>query len=305
MSGRNILWAAALLACQACGPSVDAPQGPADAVGKGEEPTIALDGSSIVFYNVENLFDTEDDPRINDEDFLPGSRQQWTHERYQMKLEQLSRALSWTDEELPALIGLSEVENEAVVQDLATTGRLKEVGYGVVHFDSPEERGIDVALLLDPRRAAVIHSEKLPIDLGGDRTRDLLYAHLNMAGDTDLHVFVGHWPSSREGQVESEPKRMAVASVLRARADELLRFDPNAHVVIMGDLNDGPTDRSIQEGLRATCTTSATADLFALMCLEDLRAHGSYQYQGEWEYLDQFIVSRAMLARTMVRCPLG
>lgn len=298
MNGRNILWAAALLACQACGPSVDAPQEPTDARLKGEEPTIALDGSSIVFYNVENLFDTEDDPRTNDADFLPTGKLKWTEERYNHKLQQLAKAISWTGPELPAVIGLCEVENVRVVHDLARNAELAAIGYVVLHFDSPDERGIDVALLVDPARARVLHAEALPVALDDDATRDVLHAQLDVLGTADLHVFVNHWSSRSGGQEASEPKRLAAASVVRAQVDVLLEQDPEARILIMGDLNDGPTDRSVQQGLRASCNPNDGADLFALMCMDQPAGHGSHQYQGQWNYLDQFVVSRSLLERT-------
>ena len=298
MSGRNILWAAALLLCQACGPSGAIPQGPADAGGKGEEPTIALGGSSIVFYNVENLFDTEDDPRTNDADFLPDGKLKWTEERYTHKLQQLAKAIAWTGPTMPAVIGLCEVENARVVSDLAGTAELAAVGYVVLHFDSPDERGIDVALFVDPTRVRVLQAEALPIALDDDATRDVLHAQLDVVGPSDLHVFVNHWSSRSGGQEVSEPKRMAAAVVVRAQVDALLEQDPDAQILIMGDLNDGPTDRSVQQGLRASCNPSDGADLFALMCMDQPPGHGSHHYQGEWNYLDQFVVSRSLLERT-------
>lgn len=252
-------------------------------------------GAHVVFYNVENLFDTKDDATTNDQDFLPGGDLEWTEERYRHKLEQLSNAISWAGEGPPLLVGLAEVENGSVVSDLARTGTLAEAPYAVVHFDSPDERGIDVALLVDRDRARVRSEEALAVDLPGDATRDVLYATLDVDGPQDLHVFVAHWPSRREGQRESEPKRMAAARVVRERVRDLLEKDAQALVLIMGDLNDHPTDRSVQEGLGAACDPADDADLYALMCMDRQSGEGSHQYRGEWAYLDQFIVSKALL----------
>ena len=287
-------WVLLLPALLACG-------APAHEPAQRDEPAISIGSpqpwgpTHAVFYNVENLFDTQDDPATNDEDFLPGGKLEWTEERYQHKLQQLASALSWTGDALPGIIGLAEVENAAVVKDLAHTGALADVPYTVVHFDSPDERGIDVALLVDDRRARVTRSEALPLVLNGDRSRDILYAELQRSSAPPLHVFVAHWPSRREGQRESEPKRMAAARVVRDRVDALLAKDPAAHVLIMGDLNDHPEDRSVQEGLAASCDPKAPADLFALMCMDRVPGEGSHQYNGEWAYLDQFIVSQALL----------
>jgi predicted extracellular nuclease len=287
----------ALLLLLGCGapPST----GPGAEAAAPSTPLGDMQGAHMVFYNVENLFDTHDDPATNDADFLPGSEQQWTPERYRHKLEQLSKAITWAGEGPPLLIGLAEVENATVVKDLARTGALADAPYIVVHHDSPDERGIDVTLLVDRDRARVRREEALTVDLPGDATRDVLYAALDVDGPQDLHVFVAHWPSRREGQRESEPKRMAAAHLIRERVNDLLDQDAQALVLIMGDLNDHPTDRSVQEGLGAGCDPQADADLYALMCMDRLPGEGSHQYNGEWAYLDQFIVSKALLDRTL------
>jgi endonuclease/exonuclease/phosphatase family metal-dependent hydrolase len=256
-----------------------------------------LAGQRIVCYNVENLFDTTDDTDSEDSDFLPAGRLQWTEERYKQKLAHLAEAIGWSGNGAPPIIGLVEVENRRVVEALAATPPLKEHAYTVVHHDSPDERGIDVALLVRDTHAEVLAHEALTVRLEGDRTRDVLYAELALAKDERLHVFVDHWPSRREGLEKSAPKRMAAARVVRAKVDAILARDPRAQVLIMGDFNDAPTDASIQEGLRAACDRSTTADLFDLMCIDQPSGHGSHNYQGEWAYLDQFIVSRSLLAQ--------
>lgn len=260
-----------------------------------KEPLQPLTGQRIVCYNVENLFDTTDDTDSEDSDFLPTGRLQWTPERYATKLAHLAEAIAWSADGAPPIIGLVEVENRRVVDALAATVPLKDQGYVVVHHDSPDERGIDVALLVRDTYAEVKSHEALNVPLENDRTRDVLYAELVLAGGERLHVFVSHWPSRREGQEKSEPKRIAAAHVVRAKVDAILAADPQAQVLIIGDFNDAPTDRSIQEGLRAACDRAGKADLFDLMCMDQPPGHGSHNYQGEWAYLDQMIVSRALL----------
>ena len=240
--------------------------------------------AQVVFYNVENLFDTTDDPRTNDDDFTPAGRLQWTADRYATKLSHLAQAISWSGDRLPDLIGLAEVENRAVVQDLASTSPLDGGQYEVVHFDSPDERGIDVALLVKRGVGEVTGERALRVDLDGDHTRDVLYARLGTGGTT-WHLYVCHWPSRREGPAVSAPKRLEAALTLREHLDEVR--GPGDRVLIMGDFNDTPTDASIQKGLGATCDPSA--ELVALMCVDQPEGHGSHNFRGDWAYLDQFI----------------
>lgn len=251
---------------------------------------------SLVCYNVENLFDTIDDPRTHDNDFLPHGKLRWNTERYRHKLRQLAKSLSWTSQELPLLIGLVEVENRAVVEDLVGTSPLDRGKYIVVHEDSPDERGIDVALLVRPEYAQVLEHEALRVELpDGDRTRDVLQVRLQLAGGEHLHVFVVHWPSRGEGQEKSAPKRMAAARVVHRALERIRGEDPEAMVLVMGDLNDGPRDASVERGLKARC--NGPADLTALMCSDRCNGRGSYNHQGEWAYLDQFLVDPVLRDR--------
>lgn len=254
-----------------------------------------MNGAAVVCYNVENLFDTQDDPATNDDDFLPDGSMQWTPERYGRKLEQLARAITWAGDGPPALVGLEEVENATVVAALAATGSLRRGNYTMAHFDSPDERGIDVALLIRKDFASVLEQVPLPVDLGTDRTRDVLYVLLQLANGEKLHVLVNHWPSRREGAQRSAYKRMAAARTVRHKVDGLLRNDPGAKVLIMGDFNDYPDDGSIRQGLAAACDAHAASQLFDLMCMEQPPGSGSVQYQGQWGFFDQIIVSSALL----------
>lgn len=251
-----------------------------------------LKGATVMFYNVENLFDTKDDPAIDDEDFLPSSQMGWTLERFLTKIDRLAEAISMAGEELPVLVGMAEVENRTVVSILAAQKRLFKANYAVVHFDSPDERGIDVALMYNAMRFELVRSEALNVPLPeDDRTRDILHAELK-AGTTVYHVFVNHWPSRREGKEKSEPKRMAAAKVLKD-AVTAIRTGSDVHIMIMGDLNDRPTDRSVQEGLGAGCDRKGTG-LVDLMCVDQPEGSGSYLHNGRWQFLDQFIVDAAL-----------
>lgn len=289
--------AAGLFACgaddeqqPATDPQVDGPKRSVTAL----EPMPA--SSAVVFYNVENLFDTQNDRATNDEDFLPEGELHWTADRLATKIDHLGSAIEWAGgAHLPVLVGLCEVENADVVEALAQCEQLRSAQYAHVHFDSPDERGIDVALLYDPEHLNLIGSKPLPVPLANDRTRDILHATLASTMDT-FHVFVNHWPSRGEGLKKSEPKRMAAARVL-AQAVKGIRTGATTHLLIMGDFNDTPVDRSIQEGLGAGCDRNAP--LVDLMCVDQPEGHGSHQYDGHWDYLDQFVVDKALAARVV------
>jgi endonuclease/exonuclease/phosphatase family metal-dependent hydrolase len=251
----------------------------------------------VVFYNVENLFDTTDDPGFGDDEFTPGGKSQWTNERYEHKLHQLAEAISMAGEELPIMIGLSEVENKKVVEDLANTPPLDRGHYIIVHQDSPDERGIDVALLVSKDRATVLGQDWLTVDLGTDRTRDILHASVSLAKDVTVEVFVNHWPSRLGGEAESVPKRMKAAKRLREAVDGLLSKNTNARIIIMGDLNDEPLDASLKNGLLTDELVSDDhgADLYDLVGMDKQDPVGSSSYNGKWQYFDHLIVSRSLV----------
>lgn len=272
-------------------PDQDSPPGKLVTVAKPEAVPI-----TVVFYNVENLFDTHDDPGFGDDDFTPGGKLRWTEERYERKLHQLAEAISMAGAELPVMIGLCEVENKNVVEDLSKTPPLDRGHYEVVHQDSPDERGIDVALLVDRKRALVGETVWLTVDLGADRTRDILHATMDLKGTGPLEVFVNHWPSRREGEQESAPKRMAAARTVRDEVDRLLALDPSARIIIMGDLNDEPLDASLKKGLITDelIGDDHGADLYDLVGMDRLEPVGSISHKGEWQYFDHLIVSRSL-----------
>ena len=250
----------------------------------------------VVFYNVENLFDTKDDPGFGDDDFAPDGKLQWTKERYDRKLHQLAEAVSMAGEELPVMIGLCEVENKNVVEALAKTPPLDRANYLVVHQDSPDERGIDVALLVDRKRALVGETVWLTVDLGTDHTRDILHATVELKGSGPIEVFVNHWPSRREGETESAPKRMVAARTLSNEVNRIRNSGPGTGIIIMGDLNDGPLDASLTEGLHTADPRRDLHDyLYELMQADEQEPKGSINFQGKWEYFDHFIVNRPMM----------
>ena len=251
-------------------------------------------GRSISFYNVENLFDTINDPNTIDEEFLPDGKLVWNTERYNKKLNHIVEALTLNQAENPMIIGLVEIENYRVLSDLIKTGRFADTKYQIAHKESPDARGIDCGLLYDSERfkPLVITNLAVTLDSVPDfKTRDILYVQGELADKKKLHIFVNHWPSRREGQKESEHKRIRAAEVARKKIDEILKKDPKANIILMGDLNDHPNDLSIEQTLKAKPTTDLKADLINLMYDDQLAGKGTHNFKGEWGVLDQFVVS--------------
>lgn len=254
-------------------------------------------GRSIVFYNVENLFDTIDQPNVLDEDFLPNGKLQWNSQRYSVKLERIVEAVTMNLPENPLMIGLVEIENGGVLTDLTKTGRLAQTTYRLAHKDSPDARGIDCALLYDEDRfkPLVIANLAVTIDSLPDfKTRDVLYVKGELYGKKLVHVFVNHWPSRRGGEKESAIKRIRAAQVAREKIDAILKENPKANIILMGDFNDHPNDVSMEQTLGAKPLTTKKAQLYNLMYDDQLAGKGTHSYQGKWGVLDQFVVSRTL-----------
>ncbi len=251
---------------------------------------------ALAFYNVENLFDTIDDPFTADDEFTPGTEKDWNALRYNDKLSKLGNALSQGQSIQPALIGLCEIENRTVLEDLANTTGLNRGKYEIVHFDSPDQRGIDVGLLYAKGKIKVLNREALKVTLEEtDRpTRDILYVKCNIIKGPVLHVFVNHWPSRGGGEDETRPKRIAAATVLRKKIDSILKEDQEASILCMGDFNDYPVDQSIFEILGAEAMGAGTALVNMMNGLKE-NERGSYNYRGDWGFLDQIIVSRNLI----------
>lgn len=250
----------------------------------------------LLFYNVENLFDTSDDPNTYDEDFLPHSKKQWTNERLQDKIDKLGEVILAVNRKGPLLIGLVEIENSFVVDQLLASKRLKNIDYNYAHFESPDERGIDVALMYKAEYFTVKSKEPLTVNLNdNDKTRDILYVTGTISGESNLfHIFVNHWPSRGGGAEKSEPKRILAATVLRGKIDEIRGMNAEAKIIVMGDFNDYPNNQSIRETLNANNTIS-NGELFNLASQLDEDDKGSYNYRGDWGMLDQMMVSAAVL----------
>lgn len=250
----------------------------------------------VAHYNVENLFDTIDDPNIQDEEFLPGAENRWTAERYAHKLEQLSRVIkSMNGANGPHILGLCEVENAGVVSDLARQIGSKKAKYRYVHFDSPDGRGIDVALLYQPKHFKVTHSKSLRVTLPGEKaypTRDVLLVAGKLPNKQPVFVLVNHWPSRRGGEEASAPARAAAAQAVRKAVDSLKQVVPQGIVLVMGDFNDGPADPAPREVMGADWPMSSSSVLVnPFLALDADSTQGSYRYRGSWQYIDHISLS--------------
>ncbi len=249
---------------------------------------------SIVFYNVENLFDTKNDHRTDDDDFTPYGSQFWDEERYEEKLESLSEALELISP-APMLIGLAEIENHKVLEDFLKEDRFDDHDMGFVQYDSPDRRGIDVALLYDKGLMSIESTKRFAVKMESEpnfRTRDILYVECELEDDQTIHVFVNHWSSRREGKEETEPRRIAAAETLRNEVDHLLSKDPDAQIVIMGDFNDTPLDRSIRKVLNADAINGKRNDLVNMFIQQQKADKGTSVHRGDWDVIDQIIVTK-------------
>ncbi len=255
----------------------------------------------IAFYNVENLFDLKDDPMTLDDEFTPEGSKKWTRNRYSKKFEHLSRVLSGIGN--IQFMGLSEVENKKVVEDLIKLPPFIEQEFKVVHYDSPDKRGIDVAFVYNSGLFKVINTDTIKVEFPDDiekdyTTRLILHVEGELNNGAVLHFFINHWPSRRGGAEKSQPKRLWVAAHLKRAVSEILDKDMNANIIIMGDFNDEPNNLSISSVLGALPAHQVPAIpglLYDLFDEYDQQEKGSYRYKANWNMLDQIVVSGSLL----------
>ena len=272
-------------------------------------PARAQESFRILFWNVENLFDTKDNPRKNDDEFLPDATRHWTPYRYREKLKKLAKVIVASGEGyVPDLVGLCEVENDTCMRDLIRFSPLKEAGYRYVMTRSPDERGINVALLYQRGSFKLLHSQSIAIpyqEVGGKPTRDILHATGRVVSGDTLDVMVCHMPSRSGGTGKTEPFRCLTARVLRQAVDSLMQVRRHPHVLIMGDFNDAPTGKPMA-GVLGAMPSDGQVEATRLYNLMHGLEEGTYRYRGGWETFDQFVVSGSVLgAGGMVRCPVG
>lgn len=266
----------------------------------------------VMFWNVENFFEPFDNPGTNDNDFTPFGKYYWTWKKFEKKRDDIAKViisascnmetagLEGQTSESPALIGLAEVENRFVLNQLVNETPLARLNYKIIHADSQDERGIDVALLYRPSRFKPLKINFIPdssilskvaggkdADLKNFKTRWVLYAK-GIVNELDtLHVLVNHWPSKLGGEQKTHKSRMLVSNIVRCFTDSILQSQPDANIILMGDFNDTPESEPLKNlsGFK-NCASSF---------LSSHRGEGTHKYNGKWEMLDQFLISQHLV----------
>ncbi|MFD1603416.1 endonuclease/exonuclease/phosphatase family protein [Flavobacterium artemisiae] len=281
---------------------------------------------TVAFYNFENFYDSVDDPITNDDEWTPNGAQQWTEEKYQQKVKNLARVISeiGTPENTnaPTIIGGSEIENRGVLEDLIKDPKLLPYDFGIVHFDSPDRRGIDVALLYQKKYFRPTSFSSIPLiiykkaidkkeeqnDVLNDSieimkinknrvfTRDQLLVSGFLEGE-EIHIIVNHWPSRSGGEKASSQFREAAAQLNRKIIDSLQQINPKAKILTMGDLNDGPLNKSIKTVLEAKTKKAEVSDLGLFNPFEEManKGMGTIAYRDSWSIFDQIIMTKPFL----------
>jgi hypothetical protein len=262
---------------------------------------------TVAFYNVENLFDTTNDPWIFDEDRTPTGKDVWTVEKYQDKLKNISRVVADIGQSItgttPAIIGVCEIENLGVLEDLVNQPSLLESNYGIIHYDSPDSRGIDVGLLYKKENFIPSSSSSHRLLLY-DRnepskrvyTRDQLVVSGYLDGEA-MHFIVNHWPSRSGGEARSSYKREMAAKLNKRIIDSLYRLDASSKIIIMGDFNDDPSNKSIKKVLITTGKKENATEEILFNPMENMikRGQGTLAYRDGWNLFDQIIISHLFL----------
>lgn len=251
---------------------------------------------TVAFYNLENYFDTTNDDHVLDDDFTPKGFKKWNDKKFYKKSNKLAKAIAHIGEGdvalPPVLLGVAEVENDGVLEKLLATDDLKAIDYDYVHFDSPDERGIDTGLIYHKKYFEVIEAETVPLLINSqngqrDLTRDILYVK-GLLNSEEIHVFVNHWPSRRDGAAQTAYKRIEAANTILQKVNSLKEETAELNVIIMGDFNDDPNSESIK--------TLMTSGLFINPMQKLLSpTSGSANYRGEWSLFDQIILSHSFL----------
>jgi len=259
----------------------------------------------VGFYNLENLFDTIDSPDTYDYEFLPSGKKGWTSKRYYKKLTKMAEVISQIGDEYvkggPQILGVSEIENRLVLEDLVKMPLLKKSNYGIVHYDSPDERGIDVGLIYRKDYFKILHTSSHVLKFNFD-TSDQTRAQLVVTGlfeNDTLNIIVNHWPSRGGGELASRPKRNAAGVLSRKLVDSLLALNPNAKIIMMGDLNDNPDNPSVKKYFNAKRHINKLkgTEMFNPYYNVYKKGVGTTAYRDAWSLFDQVIISQGLISK--------
>lgn len=263
----------------------------------------------VAFYNLENLFDTIVDPDTNkilQDDFTPQGPKNWNSKKYVEKLGNMAYAIGQLGLEStpdgPAILGVAEIENRTVLEDLVNQKEIKDRNYQIVHYDSPDRRGIDVGLLYHPKYFTLESSKTFTLEIPGKDnfyTRDQLLVSGNLLGER-MHFIVCHWPSRRGGEKKSGPLRAAAAKLTMEIMDSIRKSEPNAKIIMMGDLNDDPVSKSIKNVMKPQADTQSVleGDLYNPMTLLFKKGIGTLGYNEAWNLFDQMIMTGALVDKS-------
>ncbi len=256
---------------------------------------------SILFYNVENLFDTKDNPDAEDDSFTPEGELHWTNKRLSQKLLNLSKVIINASEwNIPDIVVFAEIENREVLERLISDTPLKSFPYKIIHKESPDHRGIDVGLIYNSDSFSPIEYKYYPLEFKNAilNTRELLYVSAVLNGTDTLHIFGNHWPSRYSGFLETKDLRKAAASLLKIKVDEVNKKFKSPKIMIVGDFNDNPEDETLAEVLLAGKVELPIVDekLYNLFFGLKRDNQGSLKYQSQWFIFDQIIVSGSLLS---------
>lgn len=267
--------------------------------------TMAQAPITVMFYNVENFFDTVDDPKTQDEEFLPTSELKWDDTKYLNKIKHISQVVdsSVAGVGLPDIVGFCEIENKKVLTDLINISQFKNRKYTVLTTTGLDDRGINVGMIYDQTTFEFVQSIELNVtnsQIENYKTRNVLFVTLKCKATKEVvYFFVNHWPSRRDGEKETEPKRLYAAKIVREKIDELQKQNANAKIIVMGDLNDYPTNSSVLNILKANANPKkGSAELLNPFFSMEKNKEGTHYDRGEWHVIDQIIVSQGFLQKT-------
>ena len=294
-----LLISISIILCSSSKPYVDATTG-ASYVAPKSKKVDQQKKYNIMFYNVENFFDTTDDPNTRDDEYTPKGKRYWSNGRMYDKNNRVGKViLNAGDWDVPVLVGLCEVENETIGELLTKSSPLKDKNFGYIHQNSQDSRGIDVMLLYRKDYYTPITTSFFSVDVPNNpnfRSRDILYSKGLLGGDT-MHIFVNHWPSKYGGTMRTIPLRKAAGYTLKKRTDSIMAADPMAKIIIMGDLNDAAHEESVSQALGAIryCENLPDNALVNLSWPHVDAGKGTYKYRGNWDVIDHIIVSKGVL----------